>query len=122
MIKSKFIQQWPMFLVGCGHGATHWVAAVFYILLPYLIKDLGIAYSEAGVFVALFHVSSFLTNFASGAVVDMSGRRIRYQTLALLIGAVALFAFGLSQWYLFLCAMVVVIGASNNLWHPAAPQ
>lgn len=109
-----------MFLVGSGHGATHWVAAFFYVLLPYLTKDLGINYAQAGVFVALFHVSSFAANFASGAVVDISGRRVLYQIVSLILGAAALFVFGLSSIYWLLCAMVALIGASNNLWHPAA--
>ena len=113
-------QQTPIFLVGGGHGATHWIAAFFYVLLPYLTQDLGISYAQAGIFVALFHISSFVTNFASGPVVDLSGRRVLYQIVSLLLGAFALFVFGLSNMYWLLCAMVMLIGASNNLWHPAA--
>ena len=98
-------QQAPLFLVGSGHGATHWIAAFFYVLLPYLSKDLGISYAQAGVFVALFHISSFIANFASGAVVDLSGRRVLYQIVSLILGALALFVFGLSSiyWLLIFC-------------------
>jgi hypothetical protein len=35
-------QQGPAFLVGLGHGGTHWVAAFFYLLLPYITRDLGL--------------------------------------------------------------------------------
>lgn len=119
-ITVKLHQQWPLFLVGCGHGATHWIAAIFYVLLPFITEDLSLSYAQAGIFVAIFQFSSFLTNFGSGAVVDLSGRRVKYQIVSLLIGAAALIAFGLSGAYLLMCLMVVFIGVSNNLWHPAA--
>ena len=113
-------QQGPAFLIGSGHGATHWLAAVFYVLLPFITEDLGISYAEAGVFVAIFHTSSMLANFGSGVIVDLSGQRVLYQIISLLIGTVALIAFGLSDIYIVMCIMVALIGASNNLWHPAA--
>ncbi len=30
-------KQGPAFLVGLGHGATHWLAAFFYLLLPFIV-------------------------------------------------------------------------------------
>jgi MFS family permease len=52
--------------------------------------------------------------------VDVTGRRVLFQVASLLIGAGALFAFGVSQQLLALALLVTLIGASNNLWHPAA--
>ncbi len=109
-----------MWLIGLGHGATHWIAGSFYVLLPYLTKDLGLSYTEAGILVSVLHVSSFLANFGSGAVVDMTGRKVIFQVLSLAIGAAALAALGLTGLYLGLAAMVALIGATNNLWHPPA--
>ena len=40
--------QGPAFLVGLGHGATHWIIASFYVLLPFIAKDLGLTYAQAG--------------------------------------------------------------------------
>jgi len=109
-----------MWLIGLGHGATHWVAGSFYVLLPYLTKDLGLSYTEAGLLVSVLHVSSFAANFGSGAVVDMTGRKVIFQILSLGVGAAALAALGLSGVYLVLASMVALIGITNNLWHPPA--
>lgn len=116
----KFKGQSSMWLIGLGHGATHWVAGSFYVLLPYLTRDLGLSYTQAGFLVSVLHVSSFLANFGSGAVVDMTGRKVIFQILSLGVGAAALAALGLSGIYLVLAAMVALIGITNNLWHPPA--
>ena len=113
-------QQGRAFLIGVGHGGTHWVAAVFYIVLPFITRDLGLTYAQAGILVAVFHASAALANFGSGLLVDISGRRVIYQVVSLLMGAGALLAFGFTAEFLVLCALTVFIGVSNNLWHPAA--
>ncbi len=98
--------QGPIFMVGLGHGATHWIAGTFYVLLPYMSRDLGLTYAEAGIFVSVLHVSSVIANFGSGLAVDLTGRRVLFQGLSLVIGALALFAFGFTKAYLVLCAMI----------------
>jgi sugar phosphate permease len=113
-------EQGPAFLVGFGHGGTHWIAAFFYLLLPYITRDLGLSYTDAGLLVAVFHLSSLAANFGSGVLVDVTGRRVLFQIASLLIGAAALFTFGVAQQLLVLALLVSLIGASNNLWHPPA--
>jgi MFS family permease len=113
-------EQGPAFLVGFGHGGTHWIAAFFYLLLPYITRDLGLSYTDAGLLVAVFHLSALLANFGSGLIVDVTGRRVLFQIISLLIGAGALFAFGVTEQLLVLALLVTLIGASNNLWHPPA--
>ncbi len=110
----------PIYLVGLGHGATHWVIATFYFLLPFMASDLGLSYVEAGLFASIFSVASFGANFISGPVVDMTGRRVLWQVVSLLIGAGAIFLMGGAHLYIVLVICMVFIGASNNLWHPAA--
>ena len=112
--------QGPAFLIGLGHGGTHWVAGIFYILLPYINREFGLSYAQAGVLVAIFHASAFGANFFSGLVVDITGRRVVFQIISLLMGAIALSAFAISKGYLSLCLLTVLIGISNNLWHPPA--
>ncbi|MFQ5995782.1 MAG: MFS transporter [Acidiferrobacterales bacterium] len=112
--------QRPAFVVGLGHGGTHWIAATFYLLLPFITRDLGLSYAQAGTLVALFHVSSTTANFGSGVAVDITGRRVLFQVASLLIGGGALLAFGITERFVVLCVLVALIGASNNLWHPPA--
>ena len=113
-------KQGPAFLVGLGHGATHWMAAFFYLLLPFIAKDIGLSYTDAGLLVSIFHLSSLVANFGSGLMVDITGRRIVFQIVSLIVGGAALLTFGLVREFLLLTALVILLGASNNLWHPPA--
>lgn len=113
-------QQGPVFLVGCGHGGTHWVTATLYLLLPFLAAELGLSYAEVGLLMAAFHAGSFAANFASGLAVDLTGRRVLFQVVSLLVGAAALAGFGVGSHFLWLLLLITLLGAANNLWHPAA--
>ncbi len=113
-------EQAPAWIVSAGHGATHWIAATFYLLLPYITRELGLSYTEAGLLVSTFHASSFVANFGSGMVVDVLGRRVLVQAVSLLAGAASMMVFGWAAGLVVLMALVVVIGGTNNLWHPAA--
>lgn len=110
--------QGPMYMVGIAHGATHWLLGMLYILVPVLREDLGLSYTEAGLLLSVMHVSSLISNLLGGVLVDVTGRIVGVQLVALLGGAVAIFLFGLSGEYLVLCVMVALMGASNTLWHP----
>ncbi|MCR9072585.1 MAG: MFS transporter [Alphaproteobacteria bacterium] len=110
----------PIALVGLGHGATHWVAATFYLLLPSLSTTLGLDYAATGLLVSILHVSAFLANLGSGPLTDVTGRRVALQVISLLLGAAALATLGLVGGLLAVVGLVAVIGVSNNLWHPPA--
>ena len=113
-------QQGPALMVGVGHGATHWVAATFYLLLPWIKETLQISYTNAGILVAVFHLASFLANFASGALTDITGKRVLIQSGSLTLGALALGGTSLACNIIPLALMIAIIGATNNAWHPAA--
>ena len=120
MTGVKWHAQGPAFLVGAGHGATHWVIATIYVILPFVRDDLGLSYTEAGSLITVFHAASFSANVGSGAVVDMTGRRVLTQVVSLIIGAAALAMVGLAEGVWALAGLIVFIGLTNNLWHPAA--
>ena len=113
-------QQGPALMMGVGHGATHWVAATFYLLLPWIKETLQISYTNAGILVAVFHLASFLANFASGALTDITGKRVLIQSGSLTLGALALGGTSLAWSIIPLALMIAIIGATNNAWHPAA--
>ncbi len=112
--------QWPAWMIGLGHGGTHWVLATYLIMAPFFTKDLGITYTEAGLLFATFHLASFLANFGSGAAADIVGRRVFLQVIALVFGAAALALIYFADGFWFLIPAVGLIGATNNLWHPPA--
>lgn len=108
------------FLTAFGHCAEHWVGATFIILLPYLKKDLGFSYFEAGILVSIYHASAFVSNFAGAAAIDMSGRRVIFLTASLAASGLALLSFGITENYYILCFLISIIGGANYLWHPAS--
>ena len=112
--------QWRVFLVAGGHGSTHWIIATFYVLVPYIRSDLDLSYAEVGVFASVFFCSSFVANAGSGALVDITGRRVFLQTLSLLIGGASLLVLGAADGIWLIISMLIFIGFTNNLWHPAA--
>ena len=107
-------------LVGAGHGATHWNKALFFILLPYIQASLGLNYVQVSVFVTILMLGSIVANLTGSIAIDVTGRRIPFQVLALVSGAAAMIIIGLTGSYWMICAMAVIIGAANFLWHPAA--
>ncbi|MEK9752144.1 MAG: MFS transporter [Rhodospirillaceae bacterium] len=120
MTGLKWRAQGPAFLVGAGHGATHWILATIYVILPFVRDDLGLSYTEAGSVITVFHAASFSANVGSGAVVDMTGRRVLTQVASLIVGGLALAFVGFAVGIWALAGLVVFIGLTNNLWHPAA--
>ena len=107
-------------MMALGHGATHWIIATIYVLIPFLAKDIGLSYAQAGALVSLFHAASFVANAGSGAIVDISGRYLRIACVSLIIGALALISVGFGDGMSWLILPIIIIGLTNNLWHPAA--
>ncbi|MBT3360158.1 MAG: MFS transporter [Rhodospirillales bacterium] len=107
-------------LVSFGHAGTHWIIMTFYLILPFVRTDLGLTYTEAAFLVSVVHISSTSANFGSGLVVDVTGRKVIFLIISLIIGGCAFTIFSFGPGYPVMVALVVLIGASSNLWHPAA--
>ena len=107
--------QGPAVVVAGGHAATHWITGTLYVLVPFITKDLGLSYTQAGGLISVFYTASFAANAGSGAVVDITGRRVLIMALSLLIGAVALMGAGFAQSIWLLVGMVIIIGLTNNI-------
>lgn len=110
----------PVMTLALGHGGTHWAFGTFYVLLPFIARQLGLSYAEAGLLVAVYHASGFTASIGSGALIDVVGRQVVFQIVALLMGAGGLLALGMTGEFLIIGVMIVFIGAGANLWHPAA--
>ena len=117
---SSVRDQATSFLVATGHSGIHWIVATVFVLLPFLQESLGLSYTEAGLIASLFHFSSFSANVASGAIVDLSGKRVLIQALSLTVGAFALIVIGVGGTLYLIIPAIIVMGFTNNIWHPAA--
>ena len=109
-----------LWLVALGHTFTHWCPATFYLLLPYLVQELGLSYSQAGFLVTIRAVANLLVNVPAGILVDIIGRKALLMGLALLATGVPYFLVGLSHSFFWVAVFMAFVGVGNYLWHPAA--
>lgn len=110
----------PALWLMAGHAATHWVMIAFYLLIPVLTKVFDLSYTQAGWLAASFQLGSFSLSVVSGPVVDLTGRRVVFQTVALALLAAALAGFGLAESYPMLLALAWLIGGASHFWHAPA--
>ena len=103
-----------------GHAATHWVSAIFYMLLPFIREEMGMSYAEAGLLASAYQTGFFLGSLASGPVVDITGRRVVFQVGALVAIGAAITVIGVAENFLVYLVMVMLMGGAANFWHPPA--
>ena len=114
------VSRGPLFLLAGCHASLHWVLATFYVLLPFIQQSLSLNYAQAGLLASTVHFASFASNVPSGAIVDMTGRRVACQLTSLVCAAIAMFVLGFSDSFVMVALMTAVLAAMNTLWHPAA--
>lgn len=107
-------------IVSIAHGTTHLAGQGFWNLVPYIQQDLGLTYSQIGLFGFLWQISGFTANFIGAPLVDMTGRRISIMIGALALCAVTLSLIGTADSYLMICGLAVVMGICISTWHPPA--
>ena len=109
-----------MFLIASCHGALHWSLATFYVLLPFIQQHLGLSYAQTGLLASTVHMVSLAANVPSGALVDVTGRRMACQMTALVFGGIGMGALMAANHFWMVMVFVGVLAAMNTLWHPAA--
>ena len=121
VVKNILKPQMPSILVAAGHGGTHWVNAAIYILLPYIILDLGLSYTQAGLIMTVFHSLLFCKR-NKWTISGFTGKEkySNFQAYSLLIGGIAMVLMSISSTIYSLFISVAMIGVCISLWHPAA--
>lgn len=109
-----------MWAIAAGHAMTHAYSAAFYLLLPFLARDLGLTYSQVGLIIAIRQLVSTAVNLPAGVLVDTLGRRGLLMSLSLAWAAVPYFFVALTSSYTVILVAIGVVGVGAFLWHPAA--
>jgi MFS family permease len=109
-----------LWLIALGHTFTHWCPATFYLLLPFLVKEMGLTYSQAGFLVTIRAAANLLVNIPAGILVDIIGKKALLMALALLATGVPYFLVGISHSFFWVALFMAFVGIGNYLWHPAA--
>jgi MFS family permease len=103
-------------------SAAHFVSHYYILLLPPLFDsvrgDYGVSYTELGLALTIFNVTSALFQTSAGFLVDRFGARLPLIG-GLLLGAGALAIAGIVNSFWVLIAMFALAGLGNTVYHPA---
>lgn len=109
-----------LWVLAGGHALSHAASAAFYLLLPFIARDLGLSFSQVGLLVSIRQVMSMLVNVPAGMLVDLLGRRHLLLAVSL-VGAVAPYlVVAVTRNFWVMAGCMAVVGAGMFLWHPAA--
>jgi len=105
-------------LVGFAHGTSHFFHFVLPPLFPWLMRDFGLSFTQAGSTMTVFFVVSGIGQALAGFVVDRFGAlRVLCTGVGLLsAGALALAA---AQDFPMVLAAAAIAGMGNCVFHPA---
>lgn len=107
-----------MALIGVAHGCSHFFQLVLPPLFPFLKDDFAVSYTELGLVMTLFYVTSGMLQTPAGFLVDRIGAR------NVLIGGLGIFCtaillYGLVPSYWMLLPVAILAGIGNSVFHPA---
>ncbi len=105
-------------LVGLAHGTSHFFHLLLPSLFPWLMRDFGLGFTQAGALTTAFYVTSGTGQAAAGFLVDRLGAR-RVLTCGVALFGVAAVVLGLARGYGELVLAAVLAGAANSVFHPA---
>lgn len=105
-------------LVGFGHSVSHFFHLVIPPLFPWLMREFGLSFTEAGALTAVFFTVSGIGQALAGFVVDRVGaRRVLLAGMLLFVAAATIL--GLAPNYAVLLLAAGVAGLGNSVFHPA---
>jgi len=105
-------------LVGFAHGTSHFFHLMLPSLFPWLMRDFGLNFTQAGSLTSAFFVASGIGQALAGFVVDRVGaQRVLFSGIGMF--ALAAAVLGSANSYAMLLAAAVAAGIGNSVFHPA---
>jgi len=105
-------------LVCSAHFVSHFYILLLPVLFPFVREFYGVSYTELGLALTAFNVTTALCQTPAGFLVDRIGAR-SVLVSGLVLGAIALAVVGLVPSFWLLVAMFAVLGIANGVYHPA---
>ncbi len=105
-------------LVGFAHGTSHFFHLMLPSLFPWLMRDFGLNFTQAGSLTSAFFVASGIGQALAGFVVD------RFGAQRVLFGGIGMFALaatvlGSANSFAMLLGAAIAAGIGNSVFHPA---
>ena len=104
-------------LVGVAHSVSHFSQLLLAPLFPWLKDEFNVSYTQLGLLLTIFFVTSTVVQASSGFVVDRFGPRPVLLIGLSLLGLAAL-GYANSQSWAMLAASAVLAGVGNGVFHP----
>jgi FSR family fosmidomycin resistance protein-like MFS transporter len=105
-------------LVCSAHFVSHFYILLLPVLFPFVREFYGVSYTQLGLALTAFNVTTALCQTPAGFLVDRIGAR-SVLVSGLVLGAVALAIVGLVPSFWLLVVMFAVLGVANGVYHPA---
>ncbi len=105
-------------LVGFAHGTSHFFHLMIPSLFPWLMRDFGLNFTQAGSLTAAFFVASGIGQALAGFAVDRFGAQRALRT-GIALFSIAAVVLGLASSYGMLLAAALLAGIGNSVFHPA---
>lgn len=104
--------------VGVAHLTSHFFQFLLPPIYPWLMRDFGIGFTEAGFLATVFFVISSTGQALAGFAVDRFGA-FRILQLGIVVLAASGVMLGMSHSYAGLVATAALAGTGNAIFHPA---
>jgi MFS family permease len=101
-----------------AHCVSHYYILMLAPLFPLIRADFGVSYTELGLALTVFNLTSAVFTPPAGYLVDRTGARVVLLG-GLLIGAAALAGAALLPSFWGFVAMFALLGLGNTVYHPA---
>ena len=105
-------------LVCAAHFVSHFYILVLPPLFPFIRDFYNVSYTQLGLALTAFNITTALCQTPAGFLVDRIGAR-SVLVAGLVLGAACLAIVGLFPSFWLLVAMFAILGVANGVYHPA---